>query len=194
MTEFRPLREQEAEPLPERPLLNLQLGCDFDSARFSEMRHAITEYLSTDVDLQACVGCPIPESLVGDIELSLGELLANAQRPEVGRHATGVYVWAKERQVGIGVGDDSDTIAGEDERPQTAILAPDLGAVALDAYDDEFSLKGLQSSGQGGNLLLALASRVSYSRVPEDEAAHVEEPRTHKIIRVDFEVPQDQAA
>ncbi|HSW92391.1 MAG TPA: hypothetical protein VLH14_00760, partial [Patescibacteria group bacterium] len=123
MSEFRPLREQEAEPLPEQPLLNLQLGRDFDAARFSEIRHAITAYLSTDTNLQSCVGCPIPEALVGDIELSLAELLANAQRPEAGRHATGIYVWAKERQVGVGVGDDSDTIAGEDERPQTAILA-----------------------------------------------------------------------
>jgi len=198
MSEFRPLHEQEAEPLPEQPLLNLQLGRDFDAARFSEMRHAITTYLSTDADLRSCVGCPIPQSLVKDIELSLAELLANAQRPESGRHATAIYVWAKERQVGIGVGDDSDTIAGNDERPQTAILAPDLGAVALDAYDADFSLEGLQVSGQGGNLLLALADHVSYSRVPKKKAARKKEPRTHKIVRADFDIPlspvQDQAA
>ncbi len=198
MSEFRPLREQEDEPLPESPLLNLQLDRDFDASRFYEMREAIVSYLSTDADLLSCVGCPIPKSLIGDIKLSLAEMLANAQRPEAGRHATGIYVWAKEHQVGIGVGDDSDTIAGEDERPQTAMLAPDLGTVALDAYDADFSLEGLQISGQGGNLLLALASHISYSRVPEGEAAHVEEPRTHKIVRADFDVPfssvQDQAA
>lgn len=200
MSEFSPLREQEAQPLPERPLLNLQLDPNFDASRFSDMRHAITNFLSSDADLQSCVGCPIPASLVGDIELSLSELLANAQRPEAGRHATGIYVWAKEREVGIGVGDDSDTIAGEDERPQTIVLTPELGAVALAAYDEDFSFEltsgegdQLQSSGLGGSITSQLATRVSYSRVPEHEAARAVEPRTHKIVRADFSVPCDSA-
>lgn len=194
MFEFRPLQEQEAEPLFEEPLLNLQLDRDFDSSRFSEIRHAVTNYLSTDTDLQSCVGCPIPESLVEDIELSLTELLSNAQRPEANRHATGIYIWAKERQVGIGVGDDSDTIAGEDGRAQTTILAPELGARALDSYDPEFSFAltandQLESSGLGGSLVSMLASRVSYAKVPADQAHHKTEPRTHKVVRADFDVP-----
>lgn len=204
MSEFRPLHEQEAKPLPEEPpVLNLQLTPDFDAARLSEVRHAIINFLCTDPELQSCVGCSIPESLVGDIELSLSELLANAQRPEAGRHATGIYIWAEEHRVAIGVGDDSDTIAGEDERPQTKVLAPDLGAVAIEAYDEDFSFEltagdELQSSGLGGSLLSMLASRVSYSKVPSEEAARIEEPRTHKIVWADFDIPStptyDQAA
>lgn len=197
MSEFRPLHEQEAKPLPEEPpVLNLQLTPDFDAARFSEVRHAIIDFLCTDPKLQSCVGCPIPESLVGDIELSLSELLANAQRPEAGRHATGIYVWAEEHRVAIGVGDDSDTIAGEDERPQTTVLAPDLGAAALEAYDEEYSFNltsgdTLQSSGLGGSILAILATQVTYSKVPADQAARSEEPRTHKIVRADFAIPLD---
>lgn len=198
MSEFRPLHEQEAEPLPERPFLNLQLDSDFDAAHFSDMRHAVIDYLCTNPDLQSCVGCPIPESLVSDIELSLSELLANAQRPEAGRHATGIYVWAKEHEIGVGVGDDSDTIAGEDQRPQTTVLEPDFTSAVLDAYDEDYSLEltsgdQLQSSGLGGSITAMLATRVSYSRIPESEAARKEEPRTHKIVRADFSIPYSPA-
>lgn len=198
MSEFSPLHEQEKGLLPERPLLNLQLDSDFDAARFFDMRRAVVDFLSTDADVQACTGCPIPESLVEDIKLSLSELLANAQRPEAGRHATAIYVWAKEREVGVGVGDDSDTIAGNDQRPQTTVLEPDLGSVALDAYDENYSVEltssgKLQSSGLGGSITAMLATRVSYSLVPESAADHVEEPRTHKIVRADFSIPSDPA-
>lgn len=194
MSEFRPLHEQEAEETFEAPLLNLQLGPDFDASRFSEMRRAIVDFLRTDSSLQSCVGCPIPDSLVDNIKLSLAELLANAQRPEADRHATGVYVWANERQIGVGVGDDSDTIAGEDQRPQTKVLPPVLGARALDAYNEDFSVEltsgeALQSSGFGGSILSLLADRVSYIKVSAEQADRQTEPRTHKVIRVDFTVP-----
>lgn len=203
MSEFRPLHEQESGPLPERPFLNLQLDSDFDAAQFSDIRHAVVDYLRTNPDLQSCVGCPIPESLVADVELSLSELLANAQRPEAGRHATGIYVWAKDHELGVGVGDDSDTIAGEDQRPQTTVLEPDFTSAVLDAYDEGFSLdltsgEQLQSSGLGGSITAILATRVSYSQIPESEAARTDEPRTHKIVRADFAIPynpdQDLAA
>ena len=196
MSEFRPLQEQEAEPAFEEPLLNLQLDRDFDASRFSEMRHAIVDFLRTDRSLQSCVGCPIPDSLVEDIKLSVAELLAHAQRPEADRHATGVYVWAKEYQIGIGVGDDSDTIAGEDQRPQTKVLPPVLGARALDAYNEDFSVEltsgdELQSSGFGGSILSMLADRVSYIQVSADQADRKKEPRTHKVVRADFNIPFD---
>jgi hypothetical protein len=203
MSEFRPLQEQEAEPLPERPLLNLQLGDSFNTARIPEVRNAVIDFLRENPDLLLRVGCPIPDSLIGDIKLVLAELLSNAERPDIehpeaSRHATAVYVWADTLKVGIGVGDDSDTIAGKDGRPQTALLPPDLGAVALNAYDESFALDGLQSSGLGGNLLSMLATHVSYSKVSESEAARTVEPRTHKIVRADFSVPwnsaQNQAA
>jgi len=197
MAEFRPLHDQEPQPLPERPLLNLQLDPEFDTSRFSDIRHAIVDFLSTDTALESCVGCPIPGNVVDNIELSLSELLTNAQRPEAGRHATGIYIWAKEREVSIGVGDDSDIIAGEDERPQTVVLSPDLGAIALAAYDEDFSFgltDQLQTSGLGGSITSSVAARVSYSRVPEEEAARVIEPRTHKIVRAGFDIPFDQAA
>ena len=203
MSEFRPLQEQKAEKLFEKPLLNLQLDSDFDASRFSEMRHAIIDFLRTDRKLQSCVGCPIPDSLIDNVELSLAELLANAQRPEADRHATGVYVWAKEHQIGVGVGDDSDTIAGEDQRPQTKVLPPVLGARALDAYNEDFSVEltsgdELQSSGFGGSILSILADHVSYIKVSADQADHPTEPRTHKVVRADFDIPfgsdLDQAA
>lgn len=203
MSEFRPLHRQESESLPERPFLDLQLDGDFDITRLSEMRHAVIDFLNTDVKLRSCVGCPIPESLIADIKLSLSELLTNAQRPEAGRHATCIYVWAKERQVGIGVGDDSDTIAGKDQRPQTLILEPDLGSVALQAYNHDYSVELtsgdlLQASGLGGSITSMLASHVSYSRVPEDPTAREDNSRTRKIIRADFDIPsspaQDEAA
>lgn len=196
MSEFRPLQEQKAEKTFEKPLLNLQFGDNFDASRFSKVRRAVIDFLHTDDNVQSCVGCPIPDSLVEDIKLSLGELLANAQRPEAGRHATGVYVWAKEHQIGIGVGDDSDTIAGEDQRPQTKVLPPVLGARALDAYNEDFSIEltsgdELQSSGFGGSILSMLADRVSYIQVSADQADRKKEPRTHKVVRADFNIPFD---
>ena len=90
--------------------------------------------------------------------------------------------------------DDSDTIAGKDQRPQTTVLIPDLGAHALDAYDEDFSMKltsgdKLQSSGLGGSMVSMLASRVSYAKVSADQAHRQTEPRTHKIVRADFDIP-----
>lgn len=195
MSEFRPLREQDAEPLPEAPFLNLQLE---EGINIPQIRHAVMDFVRTNETLKSCVGCPVSEWPIDDIELSLAELLSNAQRPEAGRHATGVYVWAERQRISIGVGDDSDTIAGEDERPQTTVLSADLGAVALDSYDEAFSFEltsgnSLASSGLGGSLVAMLASHVSYSRVSAEEAARQNEPRTHKIVRADFEVPLNPA-
>lgn len=201
MSEFTPLHEQEARPLPERPLLNLQLGDNFSTEKIPAVRHAILDFLRTDPELQARVGRPLPSSLIDDIHLVLGELLSNAERPNIeqpekARHATAVYIWAEASQVGIGVGDNSDTIAGKDERPQTTVLAPDLGAAALEFYDKDFLLDPLESSGLGGSLLSMLASDVSHSIVPAKEAARADEPRTHKFVRANFTIPSahDEAA
>lgn len=212
MSEFHPLHEQEAKPLFEKPLLNVQLGDNFSTEQIGKSRRKIINFLRLNPDqdpeldpkqveeLLKRVGYPIPDSTLEDIELVLGELLSNAERPEAGRRATGVYVWASEHRVGIGVGDNSDTIAGKDERPQTELLSSELGAAAFKAaYDPTYSVGNLESSGLGGNLTSMLATGgVAYSLIPKEAADHEEEPRTHKVIRADFNIEfasvQDQAA
>lgn len=181
MTVLTPLREQAPVPLPdEEPLLNLQFGPTFEIARIADIRHQIAAFLGSNV-VRERVMRPVPATVRDRAARLITEELSNAHRPEKGRIATSLLVWGKEGWIDLAVGDNSDDIDEDDGREQTLVLPSDEYGTAPE-LDVDAILDQLEEHGLGELVMERDADEVFWSRVSQEDAAAVDEPRTHKIV------------